>query len=43
MILVRSRVQRVIDQIREAGIEVPEDLAAADLVTNEFVDPDIGL
>ena len=38
-----ERVQGVIDQIREAGIEVPEDLDAADLVTNEFVDPDIGL
>ena len=27
-----ERVQGVIDQIRDAGIEVPEDLAAADLV-----------
>ena len=38
-----ARVQGVIDQIRDAGLEVPEDLTVADLVTNEFVDPDIGL
>ncbi|CAN5839769.1 MAG: ABC transporter substrate-binding protein [Ilumatobacteraceae bacterium] len=38
-----ERVQGVIDQIRDAGLEVPEDLVASDLVTNEFVDPDIGL
>ena len=38
-----ERVQRVIDQIRDAGIEVPDDLTAAEIVTNEFVDPSIGL
>ncbi len=38
-----ERVQGVIDQIREAGLEVPEDLTVEDLITNEFVDPDIGL
>ena len=38
-----ARVQGVIDQIRDAGLEVPEDLTVADLVTNEFVDPNIGL
>ena len=37
-----ARVQGVIDQIRDAGLEVPEDLTVADLVTNEFVDPNIG-
>ena len=38
-----ARIQGVIDQIRDAGLEVPEDLAAADLFTNEFIDPSIGL
>ena len=38
-----QRVQRVIDQISDAGLDVPEDLTAADLVTNEFVDMNIGL
>ena len=38
-----ARVQGVLDQIRDAGLDVPEDLTAADLVTNEFIDPDIGL
>jgi hypothetical protein len=26
-----------------AGMDVPADLTAADLVTNEFIDPSIGL
>ena len=39
-----SRIQTVIDQIRDdAGLDVPADLVAADLFTNEFIDPDIGL
>ena len=38
-----ARVQGVIDQMRDAGLDVPEDLTVADLVTNEFVDPNIGL
>ena len=38
-----ERVQGVLDKIRDAGIEVPEDLTVEDLVTNEFVDPNIGL
>ena len=38
-----DRVQGVLDQIRGAGLDVPEDLTVADLVTNEFVDPNIGL
>lgn len=39
-----ERIQTVIDQIRDdAGLTVPEDLAAGDLFTNEFVDPSIGL
>lgn len=38
-----ARVQAVIDQIREAGMEVEADLVASDLFTNEFIDPSIGL
>ena len=39
-----ARIQTVIDQMRDdAGLDVPADLAAADLFTNEFIDPDIGL
>ncbi len=34
-----ARVQRVIDQIRDAGIDVPADLTVADIFTNEFIDP----
>jgi len=38
-----DRVQEVIDQMANAGMEIPEGLKAEDLVTNEFVDPSIGL
>ena len=38
-----ARVQKVVDQMREAGLEVPEDLVAADLFTNEFIDTSVGL
>jgi len=38
-----ARIQGVIDQIRQAGLDVPTTLEAADLFTNEFVDPSIGL
>ena len=41
--LDEDRVQGVIDQIRDAGLDVPEDLTVDDLVTNEFVDTNIGL
>jgi hypothetical protein len=38
-----QRVQRVIEQISDAGLEVPDGLTFDDLVTNEFVDMNIGL
>ena len=38
-----ERVQGVIDQMTAAGMEVPEDLTAEDLITNEFIDESIGL
>jgi hypothetical protein len=33
----------VIDDIRAAGISVPDDLVASDMFTNEFLDTSIGL
>jgi len=42
--LEEARIQTVVDQIRDdAGLDVSTDLAAADLFTNEFIDPCIGL
>jgi hypothetical protein len=38
-----ARIQGVIDKIRDAGLDVPEDLVAADLFTNEFIDESIGM
>jgi hypothetical protein len=39
-----ARIQTVIDQIRDdAGLDVPDDLVAADVFTNEFIDPNIGM
>jgi len=38
-----ARIQGVIDKIRAAGLEVPEDLVASDLFTNEFIDENIGM
>jgi hypothetical protein len=38
-----ARVQGVIDQMAAAGMDVPAELGATDLVTNEFIDPAIGL
>ncbi len=39
-----ARIQTVIDQIRDdAGLDVPADLVAADVFTNEFIDPNIGM
>ncbi len=38
-----ERVQGVIDQMRDAAMDVPQDLEASDLLTNEFIDTGIGL
>ncbi|MET0145182.1 MAG: ABC transporter substrate-binding protein [Ilumatobacteraceae bacterium] len=38
-----DRIQGVIDQIRDADLDVPEDLKASDLFTNEYIDTNIGL
>ncbi len=38
-----SRIQKVIDDVRTAGLDVPDDLTASDMFTNEFIDPSIGL
>jgi len=37
------RIQKVIDDIRDAGLDVPADLTAEDMFTNEFIDDSIGL
>jgi hypothetical protein len=37
-----ARVDRVLDQLRDAGLEVPEDLDASMIYTNEFIDENIG-
>ena len=38
-----ERVQAVIDAMASAGMDVPEGLTAADISTNEFIDPSIAL
>jgi hypothetical protein len=39
-----ARIQTVIDQMRDdAALDVPANLVAADLFTNDFIDPNIGL
>jgi hypothetical protein len=38
-----ARIQGVIDQIRGAGLDVPAELKASDIFTNEYIDPKIGL
>jgi hypothetical protein len=38
-----DRIQGAIDQIRDAGLDVPEDLEASDIFTNEFIDESIGV
>jgi hypothetical protein len=38
-----DRVQTVIDQMTDAGMDVMEGLTADDIVTNEFIDEKVGL
>jgi hypothetical protein len=38
-----DRVETLLQQIRDAGLSVPEDLTADQLFTNEFIDDTIGL
>jgi hypothetical protein len=38
-----ARVATVLQQVRDAGLEVPDELAPTDLFTNEFIDDSIGL
>ncbi len=37
-----ARVQKLIDDIKAAGLDVPDDLVASDMFTNEFIDESIG-
>jgi hypothetical protein len=38
-----ERANKVLEQMKTAGLDVPADLTAEDLYTNEFIDPSIGL
>ena len=38
-----ERIATVLQQVRDAGLGVPEDLEPTDLFTNEFIDESIGL
>jgi hypothetical protein len=38
-----ARVDEMLQILRDAGAEVPDDLTAAEMFTNEFLDPSIGL
>ncbi len=38
-----SRIQAILDAQREVGVEIPDDLTAEDMFTNEFLDDSIGL
>jgi hypothetical protein len=38
-----ERADKVLNQMRDAGLKVPADLTAEDIYTNEFIDPSIGL
>jgi hypothetical protein len=38
-----ARVDTLLQQMRDAGMNVPEDLTADDLLTNQFIDPSVGL
>jgi hypothetical protein len=41
--LVPERVETLLHQVRDAGLDVPDDLTATDLYTNEFIDESVGL
>jgi hypothetical protein len=38
-----ARIQKILDDMREAGVDMPEDIQATDMFTNEFIDESIGL
>ena len=38
-----DRANKALQQMKDAGLDVPADLTAEDLYTNEFINPDIGL
>lgn len=38
-----ARANKVLEQMRAAGLDVPASLTAEDIYTNEFIDPSIGL
>ena len=38
-----TRVEEMLGILRDAGADVPADLTAEEMYTNEFIDPSIGL
>jgi hypothetical protein len=38
-----ARIETLLQQVRDAGLEVPDELEATDLYTNEFIDDAVGL
>lgn len=38
-----DRANKVLQQMKTAGLDVPEGLSAEDIYTNEFIDPSIGI
>ena len=38
-----ARVETLLQQVRDAGLDVPDDLTAEQLYTNEFIDDGVGL
>ena len=38
-----DRANKVLQQMKDAGLDVPADLKAEDMYTNEFINSDIGL
>jgi hypothetical protein len=38
-----ARVDDMLQILRDAGAEVPDDLTGEEMFTNEFLDPSIGL
>jgi hypothetical protein len=38
-----ARIQKILDDMREAGVDMPEDIQATDMFTNDFIDESTGL
>jgi hypothetical protein len=38
-----DRANKALQKMKDAGLDVPADLTAEDMYTNEFINPEIGL